>query len=615
MKPEKSILIITKDRQELFPRTVASVLAAVPEEAAVEIVVIDETDRPLDHRFPETVRYIPIPVRHRGFGYARNLACRAARGDLIAFLDDDVLPAPGWLDEIFKPFADRQVGAVGGPVLPQLEGINTVGCALSLLGLPAGGLERLLRAAGECLPTPYISTGNCAFRAEAGRMAGGFDELLRFGGEDQEFFARVAARFRTVYAPRAVVFHRQRRSWSSIWSWFVRRGQAEFFRRCKSSGPLSAWLLPLRANFSLKVLAVTGLGFSAAAVSGAALAGFVSAAALAGIGWTLSRRIGWSRLLAAQGAAGEYAAFARRVMRPAAWPLLLPLKLFMDLGFELGRIGAFCRFWRHRLFHKPVILTLHHLGEPPPGAGPAEARYYFPAGSLERLAADCIRNGRVFVPVSEIMRRIRDCPNSLYFERLVALTFDDAYRSIRDPLAALLAREALRPAVFVPAALAGRANLWDAPRGWAAAGVMDWQELQGLAALGAEIGAHGMNHLSLAALDLETAAREIAASRAAVATMIPGAPGDRIPFSYPYGGLNPEARRNVERCGFIGAVANHGGNIRPGTDRFEMPRFSLGPEDRWETIARISRGQWVMDLLRDGRDGVRAAVARIGKRR
>jgi glycosyltransferase involved in cell wall biosynthesis/peptidoglycan/xylan/chitin deacetylase (PgdA/CDA1 family) len=611
MRPEQSILIITKDRQELFPQTVASVLAAVPEGAAVEIVVVDETDRPLDHRFPETVRYIPIPVRHRGFGYARNLACRAARGDLVAFLDDDVLPAPGWLDEIFKPLADRQVGAVGGPVLPQLDGLNTVGCALSLLGFPAGGLERLLRAGGECLPTPYISTGNCAFRAEAGRMAGGFDELLRFGGEDQEFFARVAARFKTVYAPRAVVYHRQRRSWSSIWSWFVRRGQAEFFRRCKTSGPLSAWVLPLRANFNLKALAVTGLVCSAAAISGAALGGVISAVALAGIGWTLARQIGWGRLLAAQGASGEYAAFARRIMQPAAWPLLLPLKLFMDLGFEFGRARGLVRFWRHRHFHKPVVLALHHLGEPSPGAGPAEARYYFPVGSLERLVDDCIRDGRIFVPVSEIMRRIRDCPNSLYFEKLVAVTFDDAYRSIRDPLAALLAREALRPAIFVPAALAGRSNLWDAPRGWAAAGVMDWQELQGLAALGAEIGAHGMNHLSLAALDPQNAAQEIAASRAALASMISGAPGDRIPFSYPYGGLHPEVRRLVEGCGFIGAVANHGGNIRPGTDRFEMPRFSLGPADRWENVARISRGQWAKDLLRDCRDGLTAAVARL----
>ena len=46
----------------------------------------------------------------------RNTAARAARGEVLAFIDDDTLPHAGWLERIVAPFTDSRVACVGGRV-------------------------------------------------------------------------------------------------------------------------------------------------------------------------------------------------------------------------------------------------------------------------------------------------------------------------------------------------------------------------------------------------------------------------------------------------------------------------------------------------------------------
>ena len=53
------------------------------------------------------------------------------------------------------------------------------------------------------------------------REIGGFDVLLRWGGEDQEFFSRIRSRKETLFVPEAIVFHRQRESLREVFSWFA----------------------------------------------------------------------------------------------------------------------------------------------------------------------------------------------------------------------------------------------------------------------------------------------------------------------------------------------------------------------------------------------------------
>src|SRR5207247_11362295 len=109
--------------------TLATLLERVAPQAqaaAAEVVVVDngstdgtpETLRQLEADGKLRIVFEPIPGATR----ARNAGARAARGDVLAFIDDDALPADGWLAALLVPFANPRVAAAGGRVSLRFAG-------------------------------------------------------------------------------------------------------------------------------------------------------------------------------------------------------------------------------------------------------------------------------------------------------------------------------------------------------------------------------------------------------------------------------------------------------------------------------------------------------------
>lgn len=56
-----------------------------------------------------------------GVSAARNAACQLAKGNIFAFIDDDAMAEPGWIEQIRKTFEDQTISCAGGPVIPVFE--------------------------------------------------------------------------------------------------------------------------------------------------------------------------------------------------------------------------------------------------------------------------------------------------------------------------------------------------------------------------------------------------------------------------------------------------------------------------------------------------------------
>jgi glycosyltransferase involved in cell wall biosynthesis len=225
--PHISVVVCTRDR----PTRVADCVSqlACQEYPSYEIVVVDNA--PADPgAVPAVVESLDVcvPVRYvlearAGLAWARNAGWRAAKADIIAFLDDQEVPDRYWLAEIVRGFSVRsKVGCVTGPVLPAELRTEPQQWFEQLGGYRQGRefnreIFELGRSRSPLWPHPPFGLGgNMAFHREVLVDIGGFHVSLgagtpTMGGEDTFAFTRtLLARHTVVYQPTALVFHYHR---------------------------------------------------------------------------------------------------------------------------------------------------------------------------------------------------------------------------------------------------------------------------------------------------------------------------------------------------------------------------------------------------------------------
>jgi GT2 family glycosyltransferase len=222
--PPATVAICTRERPEDLTRALEAVAALDP--APAEVLVIDNA--PSTPRTFEVVRSFPscryVREDRRGLDAARNRALAEAGSPVVAFTDDDAAPEPGWLGTLLQPFADPRVMCATGLTLP-LELETEAQEWFERLSPFGRGFERRLFDGTRDDPIAVARAGagaNMALRRCVLEQVGPFDEALDAGtetrsGGDHEMFGRIlAAGFRIVYEPRAVSWHRHRRTWEEL---------------------------------------------------------------------------------------------------------------------------------------------------------------------------------------------------------------------------------------------------------------------------------------------------------------------------------------------------------------------------------------------------------------
>lgn len=213
-----SVVVCTRNRSTALAGALEATLAADHDPRRWELVIVDNSStddtaavaRTVADAHPDRVRV--VLEEEIGLSAARNAGVAATTAEIVAFVDDDAYPEPGWLTALMKGFSRPEVMCVGGPVAPLIEGEFPTwfrGRFLPYLTVWDLGGEEIELAYNE-----YPRGANIAFRRSGLDKVGGFSVHLGRKGasllscEEIELCLRLErAGFATLYQPGARVRH------------------------------------------------------------------------------------------------------------------------------------------------------------------------------------------------------------------------------------------------------------------------------------------------------------------------------------------------------------------------------------------------------------------------
>jgi len=265
------IAVATAGRPAELSRLLDALSLSYGDRKDISLLVVDNDHRETSRSafdasaspFGDRARYIVEP--ERGYSSARNALIRnVGDADAIAFIDDDEIPAPNWLEHLVEAQARTQAEVVAGPVISEFPpGAPAFYEASGVFGLEAPEFPE----GGEM---PWCATNNTLMLARViDLVPGGFDRKFDpMSGEDSHFFLRARlAGCRIVWTHTAVVHEylplsRLDRRW--IFRRAVRAGNSRALIEFELQR--SPRLIASRVAKSIGLLAL-GLGSMSAAVA------------------------------------------------------------------------------------------------------------------------------------------------------------------------------------------------------------------------------------------------------------------------------------------------------------------------------------------------------------
>lgn len=256
-RPLVSIVICCHNRRDYLALTLRSVLEQRYQ--PVEIIVMDDgstdgTDA-LVAGFGGCVRY--FRQASRGIAVARTVASRLARGDLIAYQDDDDLMPPNRIESLHDALCrfPQASFATGDFALIDADGVLT-GQRWLPGSLEETGPTTLLEDGHDAVLWPRVPAvpHTTLFRRELGEAVGWFDPEFRYACSDADFLARLGRLGPVAYVREVVSLYR--RGHAALWADDLRTGCSRVQLWEKHLALLDDGAAPLRRRLHDRLLNV-----------------------------------------------------------------------------------------------------------------------------------------------------------------------------------------------------------------------------------------------------------------------------------------------------------------------------------------------------------------------
>ena len=203
-----SFVVPVRNGARLIAETLKSI-AAQADGRPLELIVVDDGSEDetwevlgaFRQRLEESMPVTMMRCDGVGAAAAINAGVALARYPIVCQVDQDVRIHPGWLRVLCEAFADPMVGAAQGWYATD-PGASI--CS-RVMGLDLE--QRYVSISGE---TDHVCTGNTAYRTEALRRVGLFDESMGYGYDNDMSYRLRAAGYRLKFCPGARAFHRWR---------------------------------------------------------------------------------------------------------------------------------------------------------------------------------------------------------------------------------------------------------------------------------------------------------------------------------------------------------------------------------------------------------------------
>jgi mycofactocin system glycosyltransferase len=274
--PDVTVVIPVRDRPAGLGRLLTA-LRSDPSTSALPIVVVDDGSLDPGAVAARAEEACAAVLRHstaRGPAAARNTGLRAVTTELVAFLDSDCVPVPGWLDALAPHLADPRLAVVAPRIV---AGHDSGGAWPARYEAVAGALDmgEWPAAVRSLSAVSYVPSAALLCRRTA--LGDGFDETMRVAEDVDLVWRLAAAGWRVRYEPRGAVAHEHR---TAPVDWLRRRafygtGAALLAARHGSAvapvvlAPSSAlvWILAVAGGRYGRVAAVGLLGWTTARLS------------------------------------------------------------------------------------------------------------------------------------------------------------------------------------------------------------------------------------------------------------------------------------------------------------------------------------------------------------